>query len=319
VFTVATVPDRPLAVRQAGAILRRLWPEAAVTDVVARTGGQLSTVHEVRCAGPPYEVIVKRYAEQWRWKLAKEVHVYAMLGEHGVGPVPAILDTEQGDGLIGTAFIVMTKLPGRPLSEVVTELDLGEVRAVYRQMGTVLAAVHRIGMDAFGYLTTEILDPEPDNAAYMTRQFARKLREFAAHGGDRGLHDAVGAHVAERSRLFARCAAPALCHNDFYEGNILVDRTAEGWIVTGFVDVENAVAADPLLDLAKTDYYSIRGDETKLSGFLDGYGPLPVDGPDRLRLYRLYHALELWDWFASIGDTAPLPGIADDIRALTAR
>ena len=30
----------------------------------------------------------------------------------------------------------------------------------------------------------------------------------------------------------------------------------------------------------------------------------------------LYHALELWDWFASIGQAAPLARIADDILAL---
>jgi hygromycin-B 7''-O-kinase len=96
-------------------------------------------------------------------------------------------------------------------------------------------------------------------------------------------------------------------------------REANGWTLTGFIDVENAVAADPLLDLAKTDSYAIRGEEAKLSGFLDGYGRLPEDGTDRVRLYRLYHALELWDWFASIGDLSPLPGIADDLRALTAR
>jgi hypothetical protein len=35
-----------------------------------------------------------------------------------------------------------------------------------------------------------------------------------------------------------------------------------------------------------------------------------------LALYRLYHALELWLWFASIGNTRPLPAIAHDIRAL---
>jgi fructosamine-3-kinase len=72
------------------------------------------------------------------------------------------------------------------------------------------------------------------------------------------------------------------------------------------------------LDLAKTQSYSIHGDEAKLSGFLDGYGPLPHDWTDRVRLYRLYHALELWDWFASIGNVSPLPSITEDIRALTA-
>jgi hypothetical protein len=35
-----------------------------------------------------------------------------------------------------------------------------------------------------------------------------------------------------------------------------------------------------------------------------------------LALYRLYHALELWVWFASSGNTRPLPAVADDIRSL---
>lgn len=49
---------------------------------------------------------------------------------------------------------------------------------------------------------------------------------------------------------------------------------------------------------------------------MDGYGPLPDDWTSRLALYRLYHALELWDWFAAIGNTAPLDSIAGDMRAL---
>ena len=39
-------------------------------------------------------------------------------------------------------------------------------------------------------------------------------------------------------------------------------------------------------------------------------------GPEwaaRLAIYRLYHALELWDWFASIGRTQPLGGLARDM------
>jgi hygromycin-B 7''-O-kinase len=313
------VPYRALTVDQAGTVLSLVRPGAAVTDVVARTGGRLSTVYEVRYAGSPDAVIVKIYAEPWRWKLAKEVHVYGILGDHGAGPVPTILHAEHGTGLIGSAFTVMTRLAGRPLSEVIGAFDAGEIRTVYRQLGAALSAVHRIGQDAYGYLTTHVLDPVPDNTAYMTRQFAKKLREFTELGGDPALHDLVQAHVAERVASFARCVAPRLCHNDLHEGNVLVAREANGWTLTGFIDVENAVAADPLLDLAKTDYYAIRGDEAKMSGFLDGYGPLPHDGTERVRLYRLYHALELWDWFASIGDLAPLPGIADDLRALTAR
>jgi hygromycin-B 7''-O-kinase len=89
-------------------------------------------------------------------------------------------------------------------------------------------------------------------------------------------------------------------------------------VVHGFVDVENAVAADPMIDLAKTEYYSIHGDPAKRAGLLEGYGALPPDVEARLRLYRIYHALELWDWFAHIGEPHHLPGIAADLEAMTA-
>ena len=107
---------------------------------------------------------------------------------------------------------------------------------------------------------------------------------------------------------------PVLCHNDFHDGNVLVE-PATGR-VTGFIDVENAIAADPLMDLAKTQSYSIHGDEQKLAGLQEGYGDLPPDWRERTTLYRLYHSLELWDWFASIGTTVHLDGIARDMAEI---
>jgi hygromycin-B 7''-O-kinase len=87
--------------------------------------------------------------------------------------------------------------------------------------------------------------------------------------------------------------------------------------VKGIVDVENAVAADPLLDLAKTDCYSIRGDLAKRRGLTDGYGELGPSSDVRLDLYRLYHALDLYTWFASQGEQGPLASIRDDLRTNT--
>ncbi|WP_378733376.1 phosphotransferase family protein [Nocardia brasiliensis] len=288
-----------------------------MSDVRARVGGQLSSVYEIRCAVPAESVIVKVYDDQWRWKQAKEVFVYRLLSDHGVGPVPTILRVEQDTGLLGCAYTVMTRLPGRPLSHLSADLDAAQVAHVYRQLGATLSAIHRIGQASYGYLTTRILDPEPDNTTYMKRQFAKKLAEFDQLGGDPELQAAVRTYVASRTGLLRNCAAPVLCHNDFHEGNILVDRAADGWTVTGFIDVENAIAADPLIDLAKTDYYSVQRNPVKRTALLAGYGPLPADWPERSALYRLYHAVELWDWFASIGETSPLPGIAADIRQLT--
>ncbi|MFC0436052.1 aminoglycoside phosphotransferase family protein [Kutzneria buriramensis] len=280
-----------------------VWPGAVVTAVVPRTGGQLSSVYELRAGDRA--VIVKVYDEKWRWKQAKEAHVYRLLAEHGIQPVPAVLRVEPDTELIGKAFTVMTRLPGTPLSE--TPVD--DVAAVYRQLGGMLAAIHAIPQPGFGYVTTHVLDPVPDNTAYMGRQFAKKLREFRELQGDPVLHDLVQHYVAAHADLFASCEAPVLCHNDVHEGNVLV----EDGELTGLVDIENALAGDPWLDLAKADYYATRGDAAKLTALLAGYGAEP-DG--RLRLYTIYHALELWDWFASIGETRHLDGIAADLVEL---
>jgi hygromycin-B 7''-O-kinase len=287
---------------QAGLVLRPLWPDVSVTAVVPRTGGQLSSIFELRAADRA--VIVKVYDEKWRWKQAKEAHVHRLLAADGVAPVPTILRVEPDTSVIGRAFTVMTRLPGTPLSETPVD-DLADV---YRQLGRLLAGIHTIPQPAFGYVTTHVLDPVPDNTTYMGRQFAKKLREFLELQGDPHLHDLIQSYVAARSDLFSRCAVPVLCHNDVHEGNILV----EDGKITGLIDVENALAGDPWLDVAKADYYSRRG---QLPALLDGYGAAP-DG--RLRLYIVYHALELWDWFASIGQSQHLDGIAADIAALVA-
>lgn len=88
------------------------------------------------------------------------------------------------------------------------------------------------------------------------------------------------------------------------------------WQVNGFIDVENAIAADPLMDLAKTECYSIWSNADKLAGLVAGYGELPADWRERTTLYRLYHSLELWDWFKSIGTVDPLDSIAGDLAAI---
>jgi Ser/Thr protein kinase RdoA (MazF antagonist) len=293
----------PLDVLPAGSV---------VTGVVARTGGHRSAVFEVRLAGSD-PLIVKRYADEWRWTQAKEVHVYGLLESAGVGPTPRVVRVDRE-----RAITVLTTVPGTPMSQ--TALTPEAVRAAYRRIGRFQAALHRIAMPAFGYVTTGITDPVADNPTYMRRQFSLRLDDFLTAGGPADLHAAMTAAVSGGAfgadGCLAECAGAVLCHNDLHEGNVLVDAAGT---VTGFVDVENAVAADPLLDLAKTVQYDLDASPLKHAALFEGYGPLPPRGHERLRLYRLYHSLELWTYFASIGTTGPLPAIADDLRSLLDR
>ncbi|MDR7384894.1 phosphotransferase family protein [Promicromonospora iranensis] len=289
-----------------------LTGDAVLTGVIPRSGGALSAVHEVRQAdGPP--LVVKRYTAEWRWKQAKEVYVLGLLNGSGAldGRVPEVVhvDAER-------AVTVLTLLPGRPLSDV--PLEGAAERRTLAEVGSLTRALHEVRQPAFGYLTTQVLDPLPTNRAYMTRQFDKKLAEFVDLGGDRDLYDAIRRSVEDRTELLDRCDQPVLCHNDLHAGNILVATDGDRRRVSGFVDVENAVAADPLMDLAKTIQYEFRRPDDAFEALVDGYGPLGEDGRERISLYRLYHALELWDWFAGIGTTGPLGGIEVGLRSLVA-
>ncbi|MFC4587005.1 phosphotransferase family protein [Sphaerisporangium corydalis] len=301
---------------QARDALRSLLPGVAVAEVVPRTGGENSGVFEIRCDRPPTRLIIKVYPEGLDWKMAKEAHVYGLLAEAGL-PVPEVLGTDGSRTVIDGAYTVMTALEGTPLSEAGAAMTGEETHRIYRRLGELLGAVHRLRQDAFGYVVTGVLSPVATNAEYMRERFTQKFREFADLGGDPALLRSAESFVAARDAAFAGCPNAVLCHNDFYEGNILVAHGDGGWRVTGLVDVENALAADPLLDLAKTDFYSMRGAPAKRRGLLEGYGPLPPTWPGAFPLYRLFHALELWDWYASTGEPTPLPHLAEDIRQMT--
>jgi hygromycin-B 7''-O-kinase len=299
-----------------------------VTDVVTRTGGEVSTVYEIRGAGAARPLIVKIYAPDWRPKLLKEVYVYRLLARHGIRHIPRILHAApHGVPALPLAYIVMSRLDGQPLSEVVDALSGADLAGVYQRMGRLLAAVHRITMDQWGYVTTRVVDAKPGNTAYMTDQFARRLRVFGQLGGDPALARAIDRQVARRADLFASCPRPVLCHNDFHDGNVLVHRSSAAvpddslrepsagpddslrklreWRVTG-----------SLFDFAKTDYYALRDDPAKRVAFLRGYGPLPCNWADRVAVYHLHHALELWNWAASTGKAADRSRAGADIEKI---
>ncbi|MFC5261916.1 phosphotransferase family protein [Kribbella qitaiheensis] len=156
--------------------------------------------------------------------------------------------------------------------------------------------------------------PAADERRVHAAPVRQELEEFDELQGDPVLREDITQYVEQHAGLFAAATTPTLCHNDFHEGNVLVDPTT--WQVNGFIDVENAIAADPLMDLAKTECYSIWSNADKLAGLVAGYGELPAGWRERSMLYRLYHSLELWDWFKSIGTVDPLDSIAGDLAAI---
>ena len=282
-----------------------------VRQLRRRTGGALSQVFEVVTAVGPEPVIAKVYASEWTWKQRKEVHVYELLELALSGLAPGIIHAWDAGEVGELACTLMTRLPGRPLSEVASGLSPETLRCLYRQLGAMTRRIHSVRQPAFGYVVEEVLEPLPSNETYVRSQFAKKIAHLSVADVPADLVRQVEQRLEASGEALAERVDPVLCHNDLHEGNLLVDDAGGAWTLRGVVDVENAVAADPLHDLAKTDCYSIRGDPAKLAGLLDGY-EITLDEPatrTRFDLYRIYHTIELLTWFHQTGQREPLEGL----------
>ena len=287
----------------------------SVTTCTRLHGGDNSAAYGLFDANRVAHLVVKVYGERMAWKMGKEVLVYGLLNSLPV-PTPEILFADDSRQVVDANYALMTRLPGGPASRVTDGLRVEDVANIWRQIGEIARAFHAVTFDQFGYLGPQgVLEPVGGNRAHITRILDSHLRTFRDQGGDPALADSVERRLLEDAWLLDTCDQPVLCHDDLHEDNVLVERRDGHWIVTGVVDMENASAADPMLDLAKADYYA-REEPVRRAGLLDGYGPLPPDGEARLALYRLHHALALWSWFARIGRERPLPGLAADMARL---
>ncbi len=324
----AEVPDG-LTVERAGDLLAGLLPAHGPVRAVSRfaegsvTGAYLIEFADTESA----PVVLKIYRDGGLRSAAKEARALKFLTDHGVDISPRVLAFSRSAAALGGRPCLISSLrPGRTLTSLDAHLTRAQRHEVYRQLGAVLKRLHAVPAGGYGYVDGRIRGPLPDNSAHMARMFERDLRGFRAHAGDPALADKVATHVTEHAAAFAECLRPAYCHGDVHEPNLLVELAEDGTCsLTGLLDPENMHAGDPLMDFARLDAFSMHGDPAKMAGLLSGYGVCvpgqrpgewPAAWRSRLPLYRIALALELYNWFAIIGEKGRLPALDRELRDL---
>jgi aminoglycoside phosphotransferase (APT) family kinase protein len=311
-------PAFTLTDAQAQAIVDRAAPGRSVARASPFGHGENSAVFDVELADGAPGLVIKIYPDSLHWKMQKEILIARLMSEHRLAaPVPRILHADESKTLIGFTFIVMDRLQGASLADLERSLSASESLSIHAEMGRLLRDIHAITLEGFGYIGTGgVVTPFASNRAYMSSQFDRKLADFSSLGDAPDVAARIGSHVARRTALLDGCATPSLCHYDFHPGNILAARQDGALHLTGLVDLENAIAGDPLMDVAKTLSFSVRGDPTKRAGLLAGYGS--IDRPqwkETIALYELYGLLELWCWWKQIGDHERAASLVDQIAS----
>ena len=284
----------------------------------ARLHGGTSDVFRIDVAGADNPLVLKIYADEPAWIVAKEALVAGWIGERAGLPIPQWLRVDERRICIPYRFALTTWLPGVTVRSLI---GAPGIEAAYRQMGALLRRLHSIPMPAYGYIVGDgIRRPQPTNDDYMRIAFAQAFRQFREQGGEETLARRLEAKAQSRFHLLQHSAGPVFCHDDLQPGNVLAEYARDGSVqLTGLIDFGNARAGDAVFDLAKALFCCTHEDPRSRAPLLAGYGEIDHPEPaEALWLYTLFHRVIMWSGLTRGGDTPAGPaGLLRDLDEMS--
>lgn len=201
-------------------------------------------------------------------------------------PVPEVVAT----GLLqdGHAYCVSRRLPGVTLQDLVP----AQLPAVLEPVAVVLDAIGGtdIGMTrGFGPLDADGIGSYPTWRDFLTSVGDRRRYDWQGLGSRAGL-EGIDRLLDLVASLAGHCPeVRRLVHGDFGSNNVLTD----GHAITGVIDWSEALAGDPLYDVANILFWAPWLDcMAQQARYFETCRPDLLRHPERLRCYQLRIGIE---------------------------
>ncbi len=212
--------------------------------------------------------------------MRQEPELHALLRAETSLPVAEILAFDDSHAMIDRDYLLMERLPGRPL----TEMRHVDYDRVLLQVGEYLAQVHRLQAESYGYLGAHRpMQPQPTWLEAFQVMWNKMIDDISATGYyGPSEREFMRALLDERLALFDRNVPSSLLHMDIWHQNILVDDQDR---VTGIVDWDRALWGNPEIEFAVLDYCGVSE-----PAFWEGYGQ-PRDRSPQARQRNAFYLL----------------------------
>jgi|GEM_PF-3649858 len=277
-------------------MIHQVFPQAEPVALTRFPGRHQNSNYDLKIRNPTMEVAIKVYqnaADQRPWQEARLLQL--LTSETGV-PVPRVLYFDDSGDLLPEPWILYTRLPGRPLADVLGEMDEWALEAIGYEMGRYMARIHQIPLETFG----DLFASEFEGSVFEHE------KAFVLDLADRCLTTCVVAqamppaeadrirHILETSTVLTQTQA-CLIHGDYTPDHIIVEFSITDYHVTGVLDLTHAQASALEHDMSRlfNRWFEERAPLQK--GFLDGYteaAEMQARFWDRLHIYRLVDYLE---------------------------
>lgn len=202
-------------------------------------------------------------------------------------PVPKVLAVDFSRTSIDGDLMLLSHLDGDGWHRMHQALSTDDESRLRRDVATLVARLHQTTGTMFGYF-----QPGAARATTWRAAFLRMVDDLVADADRFGVTSAVDPHairetLASRAALLDAVRRPALVHFDLWEGNILLAERAGRYEISGFIDGERAMWADPFAELASVKLF---GDIADDPDFREAYGCAAIS-PDvaaRIAMYKAY-------------------------------
>ncbi len=287
-------------------------PEEVVSETVEEaTGSQLESTRRIFAGevNAVYEVtptvgpsLILRIADKGHPEFQQEIWSIGKAREAGV-PVPEIVlvkyitISEQP-----RALCLMEKVQGEPLERGninFDELDIETQKDLIKQAGGILARIHSIPTEGFGWIVE-------DHGEFQT---AAKLLENLLSKRDQlqNMAQAEGISPDDINRALEIIlgfegwysgVSPRLNHGDYSNKHLMMENNQ----IIGIIDWGGVRSDTPIYDFANWDYWF--GDQIPTEWLKNGYTDRSIfteKFDDTLHMIRLWKGLEVLDWYHKEG------------------
>lgn len=249
---------------------------------------------------------VLRGAPHYDGQFEKERYFSCMVHERTEANAPWPFLIERSADVFGWSYALMPRLPGEHLSGPAFQLALSPEDRIglARAIGEHLGQLQTGAWDAPGEYDYDADQLAPLRLPYAD-WFVADVRSWLARcllgPGQMTPVDVdwIESVIAAARGALALPFVPAIVHTDYTEGNVVAERTGDGWRVTGVFDLGDAYVGDGEYDLARLACWYGRMSPEILRTFVDGYAvrhPLREGFDLRMPLYVLRDRLILWEY-----------------------
>jgi aminoglycoside phosphotransferase (APT) family kinase protein len=229
-------------------------------------------------AAPPAEVQVLRYEKDL---MRAEVESMRLVRSRTQVPVPEIFVYDTTRRLLPSEFFLMEYVPGVPFHKLQAQLSEQARQDVRREMGRMTHEMAQISGPAFGYWA------QPGLAGASWRDcFAEMLHGVMQDGLDVQVdlerpYEEIRQILQKNFATLEEVVTPCLVHWDLWDGNVIVE--PQSGQVTGLIDFERVMWADPLIEMIFMDL-------DPNSPAAAGYGEPLFKDPAQITRRLLYNA-----------------------------